>query len=252
MAIGNKTRIMTRNILKPIGFFFSIVLFISCGSSDEIKLFNGESLEGWEGSNTVFRVEKGAIIGGNLEKPIDKSYYLCTEQKYENFELKLSAKFITNDINTNGGISFRAKRVPNSNEVMGYQADIGYIDASAVPQFSDFTPKDTTGLYPLWGSLVDENRPDTTRYPRPDIFPVIIYKVADKELIEEIIDPLEWNEINMTANGPDIEIKINGVTTAKYTEQDDVPTSGYICLQAHSGGPYEIWYKNIVLNQLEP
>lgn len=251
MAIDNKTGMMIRNILKPIGFFFSMVLFISCGSSDEIKLFNGESLEGWEGSNTIFRVENGAIIGGDLEKPIDESYYLCTENKYENFELRLYAKFIAKDINTNGGISFRAKRVPNSNEVMGYQADLGYIDAVAISQFSDFTPKDTTGLYPLWGSLVDENRPDTSRYPRPDIFPVIIFKVADKELIEEIIDPLDWNEINIMANGPDIEIKINGVTTAKYTEKDNVPTSGYICLQAHSGGPYEIWYKNIVLNPLQ-
>lgn len=242
---------MIKKILKPLGYFFSVVLFTSCGTPDELKLFNGKSLEGWEGSNTIFRVEKGAIVGGNLENPIDKSYYLCTEQKYENFELKLSAKFITNDINTNGGISFRAKRVPNSNEVMGYQADIGYIDAPAIAQFSDFTPKDTTGLYPLWGSLVDENRPDTSRYPRPDIFPVIFFKVADEELMEEIIDPFDWNEISIKANGPDIEIKINGVTTAQYTEKGDIPSNGYICLQAHSGGPYEIWYKNIVLNQLE-
>ena len=243
---------MIRNILNPIGFFFSILLFISCGNSDELKLFNGESLEGWEGSNTIFRVEEGAIVGGNLKNPIDESYYLCTEQKYENFELRLSAKFIANDINTNGGISFRAKRVPNSNEVMGYQADIGYIDATAIAQFSDFTPKDTTGLYPLWGSFVYENRQDTKRYPRPDIFPVIFFKVADKELMEEIIDPFDWNEIKIKANGPDIEIKINGVTTAKYTEKGNVPSNGYICLQAHSGGPFEIWYKNIVLNQLEP
>jgi len=242
---------MIKNIVKPIGCFFSIVLFMSCGTPGELKLFNGESLEGWEGSNTVFRVEKGAIVGGNLKKPIDKSYYLCTEQKYENFNLKLSAKFVTKDLNTNGGISFRAKRVPNSNEVMGYQADIGYLNTDAITQFSDFTPADTTGLYPLWGSLVDENRPNTSRYPRPDIFPVIIFKVANKELIEEIIDPFDWNEINIKAYGPDIEIKINGVSTAKFTEKGDVPSNGCICLQTHAGEPYEVWYKDIVLNQLE-
>ena len=226
---------MIKNILKPLGCFFSIVLFVSCGMSDEIKLFNGETLKGWEGSNTFFRVEKGAIVGGSLNEPIDKSYYLCTKEKYENFELKLAAKFITSDIKINGGISFRAKRVPNSNEVMGYQADIGYIDASAIALFSDFTPADTTSIYPLWGSLVDENRPDTSRYPKPDIFPVIIYKVANKELIEENIDPDGWNEIHIKANGPDIEININGVLTAKYTEKGDAPTKGCICLQAHAG-----------------
>ena len=242
---------MMKTILKPIVLLCSIVLFISCGSPNELKLFNGESLEGWEGSNIFFRVEEGAIVGGSLEKPIDKSYYLCTKQKYENFELKLSAKFVTSYLKTNGGISFRAKRVPNSNEVMGYQADIGYIDANVIAQFSDFTPADTTGIYPLWGSLVDESRPNISRYPRPDIFPVIIYKVANKELIEEIIDPNGWNDIHIIANGPDIEIKINGVSTAKFTEKGDVPTDGCICLQTHSGDPYEVWYKNIVLNQLE-
>ncbi|MEN8250343.1 MAG: DUF1080 domain-containing protein [Bacteroidota bacterium] len=242
---------MFKNFVKLTGFLFTSLLFMSCGNSDELKLFNGESLEGWEGSNTVFRVEEGAIVGGNLKEPLEKSYYLCTEQKYENFDLKLSAKFIGNDLNINGGISFRAKRVPNSNEVMGYQADIGYIDAGAIPIFSDFTPEDTSGLYPLWGCLVDENRADTSRYPRPDIFPAIIFKVADRQLIEEIINPFGWNEIHIKANGPDIEIKINGVTTAKFTEKGNVPLNGSICLQAHSGGPYEVWYKNIRLKHLE-
>ena len=246
MGLYNYVRILV-NLARFLCF---IVLFISCGKSDGFKLFNGESLEGWEGSNTIFRVEKGAIVGGNLKKPIDKSYYLCTQQKYENFELKLEAKFITSDLKINGGISFRAQRVPNSNEVMGYQADIGYIDASAIALFSDFTPKDTSGLYPLWGSLVDENWPNTSRYPRPDIFPAIIYKVANKELINEVVDSNGWNEIHIKANGPDIEIKINGVSTAKYTEKGNVPNNGCICLQTHAGEPYEIWYKNIVINQL--
>lgn len=242
---------MFKKVIILTGLLFISVLLISCSKSEELYLFNGKSFEGWEGSNTVFRVEEGAIIGGNLNEPLDQGYYLCTEQKYENFELKLSVRFITKDLQIDGGITFRAKRVPNSNQVMGYQADIGYIDAGAIPIFSDFTPKDTTGIYPLWGSLVDENRPDISRYPRPDIFPAVIYEVADKELVEEIIDPNDWNEIHINANGPDIEIKINGTTTAKFTEKGDVPASGCICLQANGGGPYEIWYKDIGLTQLE-
>ena len=242
---------MIKNFVKPIGYFLSIVLCVSCGMSQEVKLFDGETLEGWEGSNTFFRVEKEAIIGGSLKEPIDKSYYLCTKQKYENFELTLEAKFITNTLKINGGISFRAKRMPDSNEVMGYQADIGYIDASAFLLFSDYTPADTLGTYPLWGSLVDENRPDTSRYPKPDIFPVIIYKVPDSELIDDIINPFGWNKVHIKADGPDIEIKINGVTTAEFKETTDVPSDGCICLQAHWGEPYEVWYKDIVLKQLD-
>ena len=218
---------------------------------DKIRLFNGESLEGWEGSGTVFRAENGAIIGGSLEKPLDESSYLCTEQSYDNFNLTLSAKFITHGANINGGISFRAQRVPNSNEVMGYQADLGYIDSNAVPIFSDYTPADTTGFYPLWGSLVDENREDISRYPRPDVFPAIILRVANKELVEGIIDPYDWNEINIKASGSEIELRVNGDLTAEFTETLEVPSSGRICLQAHSGGPYEVWSQDLVLNQSE-
>lgn len=241
---------MINNILKRFGCFLLIVFLISCGKSEKVSLFNGETLDGWEGSDTIFRVENNTIVGGNLQYPIEKSYYLCTDQKYENFELKLEAKFNTSYQEINGGISFRAKRVPNSNEVMGYQADIGYIDTSALTLFSDYTPKDTTGIYPLWGSLVDENRPDTSRYPKPEIFPVIFYKVANEELIEEIIDPKGWNEVHIIAQGPEIEILINGVSTAKYTEASDVPANGRICLQVHAGDPYEVLYRNIVLTQL--
>ena len=233
--------------MKKLLFLFFI---ISCEKPDTFKLFNGNSLEGWEGSNKIFKVKNNSIVGGSLIDPIDKSYYLCTKEKYENFELELEAKFIADYLKINGGISFRADRVANSNEVMGYQADIGFIDASAIALFSNFTPEDTSGIYPLWGSLVDENRPNTSRYPKPEIFPVIIYKVADKKLIEKTIDPNGWNKVNIKANGPNIEIKINGITTAKYIEETDVPTKGCICLQTHSGNPYEVWYRNIYLTNL--
>lgn len=237
--------------MKSTYVLYLLILLVSCAVPVDQEIFDGKSLEGWEGSNTFFRVEEGAIVGGSLDIPIEESYYLCSKQKYENFELKLSARFKTDDLGANGGISFRAKRVPNSNEVMGYQADIGYIPASALSIFSDTTPNDTTGLYPLWGSLVDENRPEISRYPNPEIFPVIFYEVADKELIEKNIDPKGWNEVMIKANGPDLEIKINGVSTAKFTEEGDVPLSGCICLQTHSGDPFEVWYKEIELTPLD-
>ncbi|MGB5479771.1 MAG: hypothetical protein WBM91_01730 [Eudoraea sp.] len=41
---------------------------------EAVKLFNGESLDGWEGSTSFFRVEENAIIGGSLTQPIDKTY----------------------------------------------------------------------------------------------------------------------------------------------------------------------------------
>lgn len=74
--------------------------------------------------------------------------------------------------------------------------------------------------------------------------------VANKELIEGIIDPYDWNEFAIKAAGTEIEIEVNGVATAKFTETSDVPSNGNICSQAHLGGTYEVWYRDIVLKQL--
>jgi hypothetical protein len=235
------------NIIQ-IGILFSVLLFVSCGEPGNLKLFNGESLEGWKGSEIAFRVEDGAIVGGNLEKPLANSYYLCTEQKYDNFELTITAKIKSNGPKGNGGVSFRAERLPNSNKVAGYQADMGHSPPQAVQKFSGVTPSDMNNPFSLWGSLIDEFRPDSSRYP---IGHVVILGVANEAMIKEIVRPDDWNEIKIKANGLEIEIMINGISTVKFTEKEEVPQTGCICLQAHAGEPYEVLYKDISLKQYE-
>ena len=75
----------------------------------DIALFDGETLAGWEGSDSVFRVEGGAIIGGSLKKGLEESFYLCTTEEYSDFELTLSVKFIENsDVSSKGSICLQA------------------------------------------------------------------------------------------------------------------------------------------------
>ena len=233
-----------------IVILFSVVLVASCGEPGNLKLFDGESLEGWEGPEIAFRVEDGAIVGGNLEKPLANSYYLCTEQKYDHFELTISAKIKSDGPKGNGGISFRAERLPNSNKVAGYQADMGHSPPQAVQKFSGVTPSDMNNPFSLWGSLIDEARPDSSRYPHPKIGHVVILGVANEAMIKEIARPDDWNEIKIKANGLEIEIMINGISTVKFTEKGEVSQSGCICLQAHAGESYEVLYKDISLTNL--
>ena len=97
---------------------------------------------------------------------------------------------------------------------MGYKTDIGYIPTSALLLFLNFIPKDTLGIYPLWGCLVDESRPDNSIYPNPNIFPVIIERVLEKDIIEDILNPRGWNEVYIKADA--VDIKINGITKSKF------------------------------------
>lgn len=238
------------NSLK-VAILLGITLFTSCENPDGISLFDGKSLEGWEGPEGVFRVEDGCIVGGSMDKPLESSYYLCTVNTYDNFELTLKAKFINKGTYENAGISFRAERVPNSTQVAGYQADMGHIEPDIIPIFSDFTPSDMNSPYPLWGILVDEHRANTSRYPNADFAPVVFLDMPDRSLIENIIKKDNWSEFRIIANGPKIEIFVNGVSTVNYLEKENwVPGEGHICLQAHSGGPYEVWYKDLRIKKL--
>lgn len=105
--------------------------------------------------------------------------------------------------------------------------------------------------YSLWGTLIDECRADVSRYPDPEFYPAVILKMPEIELIHEIVKPNDWNEIRGLAQGKEIEIKVNGITTVKCTEKGDVSSKGYTCLQAHQGEPYEVHYKDISIRKIE-
>ena len=78
-----------------------------------------------------------------------------------------------------------------------------------------------------------------------------LFHGTGETVLENIIKEDNWNELRIIANGPEIEIFINGISTVKYLEKEKwIPREGHICLQAHSGGPYEILYKDIRLKKL--
>lgn len=222
-----------------------IILFGSCQKEKNISLFDGRTFNGWDGNKKVFRIENGSIIGGSFNKPLQHSYYLSTTKKYSDFHLKLKVKILDKDSLGNAGVSFRAKRVPNSHEVAAYQADLGYGKAKEIKNFSNFSPKDTISRYPLWGCLVDECREDNFRYPKPEWFPVVFLQLPNREIVEKTVKQEGWNELEIIAIGNHIKIKLNGIQTVDFKETANVAKEGYICLQVHNGEPFEVHYKDI-------
>lgn len=181
-----------------------------------VPLFDGETFQGWEGdTETFFRIEEGAIVGGNLHNPIPQNEFLCTTQRYGNFVLRMECK----TVNANGGIQFRSERVPDSREVSGYQADM-----------------DSSGTY--WGCLYDESRRG-------------MLAETDREALAGIVDPTDWNDYEVRCEGARIQLRVNGHLTVEYVEQDpDIARTGIIAVQVHAGEPSETWYRNIRIAEL--
>ena len=43
-----------------------------------VSLFDGKSFNGWEGNLAAFRIQDGAIVGGNMDEKIPRNEFLCT------------------------------------------------------------------------------------------------------------------------------------------------------------------------------
>lgn len=184
-----------------------------------VRLFDGRSFAGWEGDLTWYRIANGAVIAGRLDRPIPQNEFLSTLADYQDFELRLKVRLVSET--GNAGVQFRSQRVPGSREMIGYQADVS----------ADY-----------WGSLYDESRRRTFLVPHPD-----------KALLSRLIRPDAWNDYVIRCEGARIRLWLNSQLTADFIETGPaVPRSGKIGLQIHKGGPSEAWYKDIELDELAP
>jgi hypothetical protein len=127
-----------------------------------------------------------------------RNEYLCTTKQYDNFELRLKFKLLGKS--ANGGVQIRSQRVPHSNEMCGYQADMGEV---------------------WWGCLYGEChwRDGKLAGPTP----------AEQE---KIIHFEDWNDYVIRCQGRRIQLWVNGRRTVDYAESNpSILQTGVIGLQ---------------------
>jgi dienelactone hydrolase len=176
-------------------------------------LFNGKTLDGWEGNAEVWSVRDGMIVGKS--NGLDHNEFLATDRTARDFVLKLTFRLLGSE-GSNSGVQFRSVRVPGT-EMSGYQADIGR---------------------GFWGCLYDESR-------------------RNKVLVEATpqakaaVRPGAWNTYVIRAMGDAITLDLNGVRSVTYREEDSsIARDGKFALQVHAGGPMEVQFKDILLQEL--
>jgi hypothetical protein len=160
-------------------------------------------------------------VAGSLERHIPGNQFLATVEEFENFDFHFEAKLV--GPGKNAGVQFWSQRVPNSNEMIGYQCDIG--------SFKD-------GL--LWGWLYDESR--RRRF----------LASANQGQMQKMVNPKgKWNQLRVKTENHSISIWLNKQLTVRYFEQNkEIPNQGRFGLQVHGGPPLEAWYRNFKLLKL--
>ena len=185
-----------------------------------VSLFDGRSFKNWEGdTHHWWRIKKGLIIGGSLEKKVPENFFLATTRDYTNFVLRVSFRLVGTNGFVNSGVQIRSQRVPNNSEMSGYQCDIG----------------DPT----WWGAVYDESRRNKVLQP------------SDMAALNPVLKRNDWNEYVIRAEGTRIRTYINGVMGADYTEKDaTIPQWGKIGLQIHGGAFAEASFQKISITEL--
>ncbi len=172
-------------------------------------IFNGKDLTGWEGDPFIWKVEDGDLVGKHPGIPYND--FLASEKSYSDFILRFQIHLVNHS--GNSGMQIRSQRIKGSMEMIGYQADVGQT---------------------YWGSLYDESRRR------------VVLQQADEKVVERALKVDDWNDYEVHAEGKRIVLKLNGITTVDYTEEDDsIPLEGRLATQVHSGPPIESRFRDI-------
>jgi hypothetical protein len=185
------------------------------GKSETIKLFDGKTLDGWEGHEDLWSVKDGVIVGKNT-KPIKVSTYLATKQKFSDFRLLATVKLVDGGPkDMHSGIAIWGKLAPDKGDKYTYMGHLVMFPTG-------------WGMYDLHrrGGLPVDGGPA---------------KKAGKQK--------DWNEMEILAQGNRVRVAVNGTAVVDWRDpKPDLIMEGPIGLQLHSNDvPQEVHFKDLTI-----
>ena len=189
------------------------------GKSETIKLFDGKTLDGWEGYSDLWSVKDEVIVAKNTD-PLKYSTYLLTKGKYSDFRLTFASKLVTSEMHS--GVSFWGTVKP---------------DVSKDPE-KDRTKHTYAGHLVMFPS----------GYGMYDLFGRNGLAV-DGGPAKKVGKQHDWNDIEVLAQGNRVRVAVNGVAVVDWRDPEPKRImEGPIGLQLHSNGvPQEVQFKGLVL-----
>lgn len=228
-------------ILTLLSTFVLACSFVNVTTADEDadgfqSIFDGKTLEGWDGKPEFWRVEDGAITGQTTADNPTKgnTFIIWRAGKTGDFELRLKYRIVGG----NSGIQYRSEEVEDW-VIKGYQADF---DASL--KFAGI-------LYEEKGRGILAHR-GTKVVVNSDGKPEVVGKTTPEEKILAAFKKEDWNDYRIVAKGNHLIHEINGNVTVEVTDNDESKRkmTGLLALQLHAGPPMTVQFKDIQLKDL--
>ena len=203
-------------------------------------LFDGRTLDGWDGNPVHWSVKDGAIVGENTKENPTKgnTFLIWKDGVLKDFDLTLDYKIDGG----NSGIQYRSFVKPGKHDgwrIGGYQADFESGD-----RFSGICYGEAfRGILSMRGDKTTLSLNDAGKLQKK------VEKFGDTNEIGKAVKKGEWNKYRIVAKGFHFTQYINGVKTTELIDNDKKTrrADGLLAFQVHSGPPMKVYFKNIVL-----
>jgi hypothetical protein len=216
---------------------------VSVGADDDgwRTIFDGKTLDGWDGNPDFWRVEDGCITGQTTaDKPTKGNTFIVWRKgEMADFELQLEYKIIGG----NSGIQYRSFEVPNEKWVIGgYQGDFEAGDTYSGILYGER----------FRGILCNRGQKTVLKKKDGKFAVEVVGSVGDSKEIQSTIKKEDWNNYRIVAKGFHFQHFINDVATADCTDEDDARREkGVLALQLHAGPPMKVQFRNIKIKTLK-
>lgn len=225
---------------------FHYVVLLSCTlvlltsdvlSAQEPKfqaLFNGKNLQGWKGSDSLWSVSNGTIVGQTSnDDPIKANTFLIWQGgEVGDFEFRCKVRVEGN----NSGVQYRSQLVDQQSLALkGYQADL-----HPKPDYMGMMYGEKTGR----GIIATGGQR------------VVVPSSGKPNVIDQLtpltgVDVGQWNELRIVAVGNRMIHQVNGVTTIDVTDNHpNASQSGLLGLQLHRGPAMKAEFRNLEYRKL--
>lgn len=212
-----------------------------------VPIFDGKTLDGWDGDPRYWRVENGEIVGETTpEKVVTQNNFLIWRGgTVRDFELKV--EFRMNG--TNSGIQYRSSELPAIGKwvLKGYQADMDFTEGYLG------NVHDERGRAPAGeGHVVLSRRGEVTRVVDGPKYKVV-GTIGDSTQLRGVMNVNGWNRYHIIARGPVLMQLINGQLMAVALDEDSkhYASEGLVGFQMHVGPSFKVEFRNVLYRKIQ-
>ncbi|MFM8176073.1 MAG: DUF1080 domain-containing protein [Pirellulaceae bacterium] len=212
-------------------------------------LFDGKSLEGWDGDPRLWSVRDGVIHGETTPEAVAQgnTFLIWQGGAIKDFDLRLS--FRCNATN-NSGIQYRSRHITEGSAknrwvVRGYQHEVR--NERNLPNVAGFIYDEggARGRLCLVGERVVWREGKKKE---------VLANWMDQSAYQKLFRLDDWNDVVILAKGNRIQHFLNGQLIVDLTDEDPQLQllEGILALQLHAGAPMWAEFRDVRLKKLQP